>query len=281
MDYKNLIGMHVGGSEKVLIEEIPSLIKEGFRVFQVFLADPSKWNALSKDKVIGYGKGLPGDIRLIVHSSFFINFCQGSGSKSWRASLSELVRLSEVCHVLGIKDIVTHVGSKKSEQDIKSVYYSIMSFCSKWLQRTDGLDVRLNLENDAGSKNGNKIGSVKLLYKIVTDYDNDRIGMCFDSLHSYANGMDLSKRKIINHVLNVSNVVHLNAIPEEVDKGSHLDRHSFTAIEETKCHKEDILYIAEGALKREIPIVFERQETDLSKRDYNFLIESQKKFGFS
>ena len=272
-DISQYLGLHVGGDEKALLG-IPSLYAKGFRVFQVFLSPADLIQRVDRERVVGFSASLPSDITLVAHAPYFMNLCTTGDLKHWQASLRYLVRAGQIASQIGVSRLVTHIGAISGSQSITTGYYALFNFCSQWLELTEGLDVILCLENDAGSNTGKKIGSLKLLYKVIKEMKHPRIRMCFDTEHAYANGFDLSQEDILQKVLAISSVVHLNAIPSYVERGSHIDRHSETLIQDSKEGPDPILKIARGSLERELPMILERRELWFLFQDYAFVSET-------
>ena len=170
---------------------------------------------------------------------------------------------------MGARYIVTHVGAISPNQT-KSAQEVLYNFCMDWLEATNNHKTILCLECDAGSKKGTKKGSLSLLFNFVSRLNHPRIRICFDTEHAYANGFNLDSNKI-DYLLESQfvSVVHLNSIPNEVELGSHLDRHTSTRITEGK-EQDRIKYIYEKAKLLSIPCILER-DINLVKDDIKYL----------
>jgi len=266
----NNVGLHVGGSYEDIID-IPELYERGFRTFQIFFGCPKNYSLPRPEAVRTLLEKVPDSINLIAHGPYVISLVTYADSRHWRGSLNHVLKATRMCESLGIKYYVTHIGSIRQGQDKRSGYFNLISFCNKWLQLTRDMDVVLCLENSPGSKSGRKIGSIPLVYKVVELVDHPRVRMCFDSEHAYANGFNIEDEENIDKLAEVSDILHLNAVPEKVEKGKHLDRHSFTPLNESMTEPEVLINIAKRFLDK--PIIFERRDYDISESDYHYLKE--------
>lgn len=268
-----LVGFHVGGGLETFKEKLPLMYKEGYRLFQIFLSSPRSLGFPDLKKLKKFLEIAPPGTTFIVHGPFCISLVSDPVGRVWQNTLRYYINASAACEYLGIRNIVTHIGSVSNGQGKKSGFYNLVNFCYKWLERTHGHKTILNLENSAGSKNGRRIGSVALLYNAVKMIDHPRIRLCFDVEHAYANGFDIDDDAKIDKVLEYTNVVHLNAIPENVVKGGHLDRHSYTLIKESKNGPDEIVNIGKKAFLRNIPIILERRGDHILVEDFSYLAD--------
>lgn len=99
--------------------------------------------------------------------------------------------------------------------------------------------------------------------KSVTGLFRGIAGVCFDEEHAYASGWetlinDEGKRSEMS--LEGIDLVHLNTIPPNVERGSYLDRHSDTSMDESKFPKETYLSIIEELDNKAIPYIREVHE---------------------
>jgi endonuclease IV len=130
-------------------------------------------------------------------------------------------------------------------------------------------NVNILIENDAGGKD-NPAPKLVHLNKVVKDLKSrlvTNIGICLDTEHAYASGDSLTP-------LDKSSIdlVHLNAIPSNVRFGSHLDRHSTTALANSKNGTGFIRKILNG-LNSGTPVILERMDCNIIHRDLRFLKE--------
>ena len=145
---------------------------------------------------------------------------------SVKTLISELNR----CNLLGIKFVVTHIGSHLGT-GIEQGLGRVIDGCNSALKNTSG-DVMIILENAAGSKNsvGSKFEELQFIHENIEE--SNRVGFCFDTCHAFAAGYDLRTKQKINETfakfdktigLENLKVVHLN--DSKGDLGGGLDRH--------------------------------------------------------
>lgn len=262
----NKVGFH--DSVASITENVGLYRLEGHGVFQVFMGSPQRYNEPS----VGYMKLLVekfSEAEFVIHSPYWVTM-GNPVSKAYAQTLKYSIRMSHVMNSLGIKRYVSHVGSR-GELDANSSIKALRNLCLQWLDQTEGDDTILCLENDAGSKNGTKIGSIKALESVIRNIDSPRVRMCFDTEHAYANGFDLSDTKRLGELSDIIEVVHLNSIPHNVVKGGHLDRHSETTIEDCKeghDYLNGVLNILYDGIR---PFILERGDMSIVKKDIEFL----------
>ena len=250
---KQFVGLHIGGSYESLLESI-QLYQQGYNHFQIMLG-PGK--SLKLDNVtIGNVKGIlekyP-DIIYHVHLALPVTAAGDKNDRPWKATLRYAVEASHHCNILGIRNMVLHTGS--NPHGIQSAYSNLMEFCWRFLMVTEGHNTVLCLENDVGSKKGTRMGHVPLLMKVVKEIGHPRIRLCLDTNHAWGNNwkFDIENMNHVTKALEYTALVHLNSIPEECQKGGHVDRHSFTLLEEAHhCDPTFLANIAKLASSRVI-----------------------------
>lgn len=242
------------------------------KVFQVFIGSPRSYNEpvndyikLLMDKIRMFGL----DIIVTVHSPYWVNMAKDVTDDNYINTLKYSIRMAKALNGTGINKYVTHVGSRPESMSVEQSYNNIKNFCKKWLIATEGTDTIMCLENDSGSKKGTKMGSLNILYKIVKELNNTRLGITFDSEHAYANGFDFDSNRL-ELLKPYVQVVHWNAIPEEVECLSHLDRHSSTSLRDSK-PGVDVMNVYDH-LYSDIPFIFE-------VKDYEIVLDNLKFIG--
>ena len=276
------LGVHLGGSRDGLMEFGVEAAKLGIRTFQVHLSNPRRWELpdgtllsefLKEIRPILDSSENP-NVTLVVHGPFVFSLAKSEQYSFIHKYLLECSRVMESLDLLPDDRvfIVTHVGSRPIGLGLKDVVGQLFKLCSSWQYYTAGHRSVLCLENDAGSNKGTKLGSVKFLKGLKTKLrEFDRVSICWDTEHAFANGMDLSNRENVEDTLKYSSVVHLNSIPTYVTRGGHLDRHSDDLIADGQC-VEDLLYVAKRCEELEIPMILERSK-NIVLQDYSYIKE--------
>jgi len=168
---------------------------------------------------------------IIAHTSYLVNLASpepGILARSLRGFLDEMRRSEE----LGIPYIVLHPGSHRGageEEGISRIAKSLNVLFS----RTSNFRLGILLETTAGQ--GNVIGrTFEQLAAIIKQVEaSERIGVCFDTCHSFAAGYDLrTKRAYESTFRSFDRIVGLHRIrafhlnDSLKGLGSRIDRHT-------------------------------------------------------
>ena len=262
-----MLGCHMHISSKSL-NHLDSYFKY-YNVCQIFLGSPRTFQVPRIDYY-----SVPRNKNLIIHAPFVISLVKDC-SYHYTKSLKCLSELSQQCYKMGAKYIVTHIGGIDKEQS-RPAMEVMYNFCMDWLEATNNQDTILCLECSPGSKKGVAKGSLTFLYNFVSRLNHPRIKICWDTEHSWANGFDLNKKQSrflleSGHVA----VVHLNSIRVDIERGSHLDRHSDNLIQDGQ-KIEELKFIYSLADKLLIPCVLER-DPSIVQNDIDFLKKNKLK----
>ena len=202
---------------------------------------------------------------IISHDSYLINLASIDTEKldkSYGAMLDELKKATQ----LGIEFENMHPGvipiSDKEEISKNEAFLQIANQLNKLMNETKGSKVRILLETTAGQGKGlgNKFHHLKTIINKIKD--KSRIGICFDTAHSFAAGYDFTTKKKYNEMwsdfddtigLKYLFAFHLN--DTEKDLGSRVDRH--THIGQGKIGKEPFGFLLNDEKFRDIPGILE------------------------
>jgi deoxyribonuclease-4 len=165
---------------------------------------------------------------VFAHTDYLINLASAKDDireKSKHGFISELTR----CERIGIDFLVMHPGSHGGagiERGISRLAHGL----EETLAKVPGVTVLL--ETTAGQGNGIGQSFSQLAEIIERSGQGDRIGICFDTCHTFAAGYDLRTRERFDAVvdefdhelgLDRLKVFHLNDSKREL--GSRVDRH--------------------------------------------------------
>jgi len=212
---------------------------------------------------------------IISHNSYLINFASLDNEKlekSYTAMVDELNKADQ----LGIELENVHPGvipiSNKDEISKKEALTQIANQLNKLIDETKGSKVKILLETTAGQGKGlgNKFHHLTtIIDKII---DKSRIGVCFDTAHSFVAGYDFTTKKKYNEMWNEFDDIiglkylfafHLN--DTEKDLGSRVDRH--THIGQGKIGKESFGFLVNDEKFRDIPGIIETPKGKDMKED--------------
>ncbi len=224
----------------------------GCEAIQVFVRNVRSWSTkpLEQEDIDDFVKKkdeLKNEIwPVISHNSYLINLASIDDEKlekSYNAMLDELIKVDQ----LGIEYENMHPGvipiSDKKEISKKEALIQIAYQLNKLIDETKDSKVTILLETTAGQGKGlgNKFHHFKTIFNNIKN--KDRIGICFDTAHSFAAGYDFSSKQKYNEMwdefdetigLKYLFAFHLNDTDKEL--GSRVDRH--THIGQGKIGKE-------------------------------------------
>ncbi len=226
------IGIHVSSAGSLDLA-FDRALEIGATTFQIFTRNPNQWKF----------KPIPGEVvatfrekrrksgfrHIVDHMPYLPNLASSEKriQKASRVTLDSEVRR---CDDLGIDYLVIHLGSHLGAGTMLGVR-NISEAVNEALAGTDG-EVTILLENMAGQKNsvGARFEELRLILDRVKR--SERVGVCFDTCHSYAAGINLANEEAVERTMGLFDqlagydrlrVVHLNDSKGAL--GSNLDRH--------------------------------------------------------
>jgi len=231
------LGCHASAALKATqIDEM----KKYTNLFQVFLQAPQRL-ILDKDLLRDAAYRLRdqhSDCHFVIHAPFWYN--TQAPSRFHKLTLKSIRQYLEVCEEFAFSHYVIHTGSRKvtdketGEVTIYDLQESVEFMTNALLSvaaSIEGTSVKLCLENtpNVGTKG---VGANQLLH-VVERFRNkglNNIGLCFDTEHAYAHGTEVTH---FDRYIEFAEVIHLNSVPEKVEFGKGLDRHSKTPMSES------------------------------------------------
>ncbi len=270
--------MSVSGSKSMAFERGREL---GCETIQVFIRNVRGW--LSKpldqkdiDEFLKTKEEFKREIwPIISHNSYLINLAsidKEKLEKSYTAMLDELNKATQ----LGIEYEIMHPGvipiSDKKEISKDEAFLQIATQLNKLMEETNGSKVKILLETTAGQGKGlgNKFHHFETIISKIND--KSRIGICFDTAHSFAAGYDFTTKKKYNEMwdhfdstigLKYLCAFHLNDTEKEL--GSRVDRH--THIGQGKIGKEPFGFLLNDERFRDLPGIIETPKGKDLKED--------------
>lgn len=212
---------------------------------------------------------------IISHDSYLINLASIDTEKlekSYSAMLDELQKATQ----LGIEFENIHPGvipiSDKNEISKVEALLQIATQLNKLIDETGDSKVRILLETTAGQGKGlgNKFHHLATIIDKIKD--KKRIGVCFDTAHSFAAGYDFTSKKKYNEMwndfddiigLNYLFAFHLNDTEKEL--GSRVDRH--THIGHGKIGKKPFGFLLNDDRFKDMPGILETPKGKDLKED--------------
>ncbi len=204
---------------------------------QVFIRNVRGWTSklLDEEEITQFlekRKEISNIWPIITHNSYLINLAsieQEKLDKSYLAMLDELRKADQ----LKIEYANMHPGNKNEDEADEPALSRITIQLNKLIEATKDSKVIILLETTAGQ--GNDVGYKFEHMKYIIDKvkDKNRIGVCFDTAHSFAAGYDFTTKKKYECMLDTFNEIiglkylyafHLN--DSQKGLGSKVDRHT-------------------------------------------------------
>ena len=270
--------MSVTGGKYMALERGKEL---GCETIQVFIRSVRSWSAKPL---------LQGDIEdflkkkeelkeeiwpIISHNSYLINLASLDNEKlekSYNGMLDELIKADQ----LGIEYENMHPGvipmSDKEEITKDEALDQIANQLNQLMVETSDSKVKILLETTAGQGRGlgNKFHHLATIIDKIKD--KNRIGVCFDTAHSFAAGYDFTTKKKYDEMWNEFDDIiglkylfafHLN--DTEKDLGSRVDRH--THIGQGKIGKKPFGFLLNDERFKDHPGIIETPKGKDMKED--------------
>ena len=247
---------------------------------QLFIRSVRSWNnkpleQKEIDDFIEKRKELKKIWPIISHNSYLINLAsldEEKLTKSHDAMLDELNKAT----LLGIEYENMHPGVipkiDKNKITKEEAFDQLILHLNRLIEATDKSKIKILLETTAGQGEG--LGNMFHHYKYIINKikNKDRIGVCFDTAHSFAAGYDFRTKKKYNEMwdefddiigLKYLFAFHLN--DTEKDLGSRVDRH--THIGQGKIGKEPFGFFLNDDRFRDHPGIIETPKGKDMKED--------------
>lgn len=274
-----LVGAHVsiaGGFFKA-IEEGTEI---GCTAIQIFTKSNRQWNSKSitdheAQQFIEAQKN--SDIQVVIaHAAYLINLgspTPGVQEKSFNALVDEIKR----CQQLQIPYLVLHPGTAEADSREASIKET-GKLINKALEQTPDCTTTVLVETMAGQ--GKSIGSSfeELAIILAQVTHKKRIGVCFDTCHTFAAGYNFTTEESYNSLfkkfddligLEYIKIFHVNDSKKEI--GAHVDRHEDIGKGAIKLHAFEM--IMNDHRFKNIPKILETPVTGDAITDYKRNLE--------
>lgn len=205
----------------------------GCETIQFFSRNPRGWKyeALDKKEVEVFRSSIhsSGLFPIFVHLPYLANIAS-FGSRFYARSVDSIATDLERAQQLGAHYLIIHIGHRMESSEEEAIE-AVSKGINKVFKQVKN-PVILLLENTAGQ--GSEIGSTfEQIRKIIDRVnENERVGVCLDTAHSFKAGYDLSNKDGIERTLETFDkaigmrrlhLLHLNDSKTPLE--SHKDRH--------------------------------------------------------
>ena len=263
-----LLGAHVsiGGG----VENSPGRGMElGCDAIQIFSKNQRRWKSdpLSDDAAREFRRAVDKyKIRkVVIHDSYLINLAHPDRN-ALRKSRDAFSDESRRADSLGVAYLVFHPGSHLKTTEAEGIR-RIAESLNAVLRDLQGSHAKLLLETTAGR--GDHLGyRFEQLAEIISlTEQKERVGVCYDTAHSFAAGYDLRTKKAYEETftefdntvgLDKLKVFHLN--DSKGDLGSRIDRHE--NIGKGFLGMEPFRFLVNDSRFRQHPMILETPEGD-------------------
>ena len=211
---------------------------------------------------------------IFSHNSYLINLATSDKeklNKSYDAMLDELIKAEQ----LQLDFVVIHPGTYNYEdknESKKSGLKRIAQQINKLFNETNDSKVKILLETVAGQ--GHNLGrKFHHLKEIINQIEfKERIGICFDTCHSFASGYDFTTKKSYNEmwdefesVIGIKYLYAFHLNDSEKGLGSRIDRHAH--IGQGKIGKDPFGFFLNDARFSDLPGILETPKGKEMKED--------------
>ena len=270
-----LIGAHMSISGGV--DRAPLRGRDvGCACIQIFTKSRMQWAArpLTGKEIEAFKENCreTGIAPVLAHNCYLINL--GSPDKSLaRKSFDAFLIEMERCRILGLPAIIVHPGSHTGSGETAGLL-RITQAIDKLIRQTKGSEVKILVETTAGQ--GSNLGyRFEQLARIIAGVkQKSRIGVCYDTCHTFAAGYDIRTRDAYHRTmeefdriigLELLQAFHFNDSKQGL--GSKIDRHEH--IGHGKLGKEPFRFILQDARFTTVPKILETPKGTHGKGDWD------------
>lgn len=270
-----LIGAHqsiVGGIHKALLRGEET----GCSTIQVFVRSNMAWNPgkLTPEKVRRFRETQEstGIRPVVAHSCYLINPAS-TNPQTLRRSISALADELRRSQLLGIPYLVMHPGAHLGAGEAAGLR-KIARGLDRAIRRSGTERVRVLLETTAGA--GTILGSrfEHLAEVIAASGFPERLGVCYDTCHTFAAGYDIRTRRAylatmrkFNRILGLDRLLCFHFNDAKCDLGSQRDRHEH--IGKGKLGEDAFAFILKDKRFTSIPKILETPKGTYRRRPWD------------
>jgi deoxyribonuclease-4 len=274
-----LLGAHestAGGVEKA----VERGVEVGCDTIQIFVKPPNRWasKALEEENIAAFksAQADSGIWPVFAHSLYLINLASPDDAL-WAKSVDALADDLGRCELLGLPGLVLHPGSHKGSGEEVGLA-RIAAGLDELHARLPGYEAQVWLETTAGQ--GDHLGYTFEQLRAMIDAvkEPERLGICFDTAHTFAAGYELRTREAFDatwaefdRVLGLDRLraVHLNDSKKAL--GSRVDRHEH--IGQGELGLEPFRFLVNDPRFRGIPMTLETDKgPDLAEDKENLAV---------
>jgi len=233
------VGAHVRGGGK-LVPSLEAGVEIGATSVQVFVQSPRAWKPTqyAPDVLAAYREAQaahPSITHTFCHATYLINLASAD-PELYQRSVDCLINNVSVSRGMGAAGVVLHVGSHKGagfDKVVGQIAAALTRALDEADEGPDGVDCPILIENAAGT--GGTVGRDFAEIEALIDAcgGDERLGLCVDTQHLWASGVDYSSvagaKKALGEIdrrvgLARLRCLHLN--DSKIELGGNRDRHA-------------------------------------------------------
>lgn len=251
--------------------DFAKLTNLGLGIIQVFTGVPTRMDRTSHEALTQWQRIMDNPDRECVFHAPYLTCFHNPKSLMYKRTVDFCQHLIQFS--VGKSrtvEVVAHPGKPGDSANISRGLRECLGELSYYARTQPGCNFKLLLETDATP---NRELSLSELQKRVAEvkgaWGQDILGTCFDTEHAFASG-HCEFLEIPTNDLRID-LVHLNAIPSFVRRGSGLDRHGDTLLEESQVLLGYPRAFVTECTKQGIPMVMEVRECEMILRNIQYL----------
>jgi deoxyribonuclease-4 len=273
MTKKLLIGAHMSISGGVYNSLIYG--KElGCTAIQIFTKNNNQWKAkeLSSEDVKNFFENQKKTkiSPVVGHNGYLINLASPK-EDIYRQSLESMLTELQRAELLALPYLVMHPGSHLGTGEKAGIKRIVRSI--DWLHRkTKGYKVKICLETTAGQGTAIGFRFEQMADIIEMVKDNQRLGVCYDTCHTFAAGYDIRTKesyeetfKEFDKIVGISRLKVFHVNDSMKDLNSRVDRHQH--IGEGKIKLEGFRLLMNDSRWEKIPKILETPKESGTEKD--------------
>jgi deoxyribonuclease IV len=262
------IGAHVRGGGK-LVPSLEAGVEIGVTSIQVFVQSPRMWKPTqyAPEVLAAYREAAaahPSVTHTFAHATYLINLASAD-PELYEKSVAALTHNLSVARGMGASGVVLHVGSHKGsgfDEAIGRVTAGLRRALDGASEAPDGVDCPILIENAAGA--GGTVGrDFAEIEAIISSLDKDpRLGLCIDTQHLWASGVDYSSLEGTSALLaeidarvGLSRLRCLHLNDSKIELGGNRDRHA--NLGEGTIGLDGLAPLVGEARVRDLPLILE------------------------
>lgn len=268
--FPNNLGFHITADTEEVRKSLAVT-----KTFQFFVSSPKSWDRPSRAILQRIGNMIrEWDITPVIHGPYMVSLVRDAKPAVVEFTINYAIQLFISLTEYTNKAIpyVLHTGKPEENcgPEVRDRLVKNLLLMKKKIDETGLLNAYVCVETDASPRS--KYTNMAGLSSVMEEINDPRFKICVDTEHSYASGFDVAA-EATEEMWDRVGVLHLNAIPEAVKFGSGLDRHSETKLRECSKGGQYIKPAVSAAIKRNLPIILERDPMDVIIDDIGFVSE--------